>query len=249
MTDRKIVIPGESIISGEDYLPGEGTEKRDKDIVALRFGLAEEMNKLIKVIPLSGVYQPRRGNVIIGKVEMLTSSGWLLDIGGADNAFLSISEVPRYVNKNGLDEVMKIGDMAVVKIWNINGRGIDLSIKSRGLGKINEGIIFKINPNKVPRVIGKEGSMIKMIKDNTNCNITVGQNGYIWINGDKIDDELFAKKAVEFVAEKSFISGLTEETEKWFEAQGVKVKKADIQEEVNREVEAMEDERDMEDRE
>jgi len=111
---------------------------------------------------------------------------------------------------------MDIGDMTVVKIWGINKRGIDLSLKSRGLGKIEEGIIIEVNPNKVPRIIGKEGSMIKLIKDDTGCNITVGQNGLIWIKGDKVENELFAKKAINFVTERSFISGLTEELTKWF---------------------------------
>lgn len=222
---RQVVIPGEVIVSGEDYLPGDGTEKKNGNVVALRFGLAEEMNKLVKVIPLSGAYVPRRGNVVIGKVDMITHNGWVIDIGAAENAFLPLTEVPRFVNKGQLDEVMKIGDMAVVKIWSMNGRGIDLSIKSRGLGKIDEGIIFKVNPNKVPRIIGKEGSMVKLIRDNTGCNITVGQNGYVLLEGSKIEDELFAKRAIEFVVENSFIEGLTDEVEKWFSENGGKVSK------------------------
>jgi len=31
--ERKIVIPGEVIAEGEDYLPGEGTEKNGNNIV------------------------------------------------------------------------------------------------------------------------------------------------------------------------------------------------------------------------
>lgn len=217
---RNIVVPGETIVEGDNYLPGEGTEKQGKKIVAMRYGLADESNKLVKVIPLSGVYHPRRGNIVIGKVNMLTFNGWVIDIGTAENAFLPLTETPRFVAKDRLDEVMKIGDIAVVQIMGINGRGIDLTIKSRGLGRIDEGLIFKINPNKVPRVIGKEGSMIKIIKDFTKCNITVGQNGFIWIKGDKIEDELFAKEAIEFVSEKSFLEGLTEKVEKWFEEKG-----------------------------
>ncbi len=214
---RKIIIPGEVIVKGEGYLPGEGTERIGDEIVAMKYGLAEESNKLVKIISLSGVYQPRRGNAVIAKVVRVTFNGWFMDINASDDAFLSLTEVPRYVNKDGLEEVMDIGDMIVAKIWNINKRGIDLSIKSRGLGKIEEGIIVKINSNKVPRVIGKEGSMINLIKDNTNCNITVGQNGLIWIKGDKVEDELYAKKAILFVTEKSFIEGLTDEVKKWFE--------------------------------
>ncbi len=217
MTDRKIVIPGEVIATGNDYLPGEGTEKRGTDIIAIKFGLAEESNRLVKIIPLSGVYQPRRGNVVIGKVENVTFNGWIIDIDSPESAFLSLSEVPRYVNKDGLEEVMDIGEMVIAKIWGINKRGIDLSIKSRGLGRIDGGIIVKINSNKVPRVIGKEGSMINLIKDETGCDITVGQNGLIWIKSDKIEKELYAKKAILFVTEKSFVSGLTDEIKKWFE--------------------------------
>ena len=213
---RKIIIPGEVIVKGDNYLPGEGTEKKGDEIIALQYGLAEESNRLVKVIPLSGVYQPRMGNVVIGKVEMITFNGWVIDIGASENGFLSLTEVPRYVNKGGMEEVMKIGDMAISKIIGINKRGIDVSVKSRNLGKIEEGMILKINSHKVPRVIGKEGSMVKLIKDETDCNITVGQNGLIWIKGDNIEKELLAKKAILFIAEKSFIDGLTEEVKKLF---------------------------------
>ncbi len=217
MTNREVVVPGEVIAKGDDYLPGENTEKVEGKIISLRYGLSEESNRLVKVIPLSGVYLPRRGNVVIGKVENITFNGWILDIGTAENAFLSLMEVPRFVNKDALEEVMEIGDMAVVKIWGINKRGIDLSIKSRGLGKIDEGMIINVNPHKVPRIIGKEGSMIKIIKDETDCDITVGQNGIVWIKGETIDAELLAKKAILFVSDKSFVRGLTEELQKWFE--------------------------------
>lgn len=221
---REIIIPGEVIAKGDDYLPGEGTEKKGDthEIVALRYGLKEESNRLVKVIPLSGIYQPRRGNVIIGKVENITFNGWIINIGTANSAFLSLTEVPRYVNRNALSEIIDINDMIIAKIWGINRKGIDLSIKSRGLGKIEEGMILKINPNKVPRIIGREGSMINLIKNETGCNITIGQNGLIWIKSDKIENELFAKKAILFVSEKSFVSGLTEEVKKWFDREGGK---------------------------
>ncbi|HJX50736.1 MAG TPA: exosome complex RNA-binding protein Rrp4 [Candidatus Nanoarchaeia archaeon] len=217
MTERKIVIPGEVIAKGEEYLPGEWTEKKGGEIVSLRYGLAEEINRLVKVIPLSGVYIPRRGNVVIGKVDNITFNGWVIDLGTAETAFLSLMEVPRFVSKDALEEEMDIGDIAIVKIVGVNKRGIDVSIKLRGLGRVDDGMIITINPNKVPRVIGKEGSMIKMIKDETGCDITVGQNGLIWIIGSSVEKELYAKEAIMFVSEKSFVTGLTDELKKWFE--------------------------------
>ncbi len=214
---RNVVIPGEIIVSGKDYLPGEGTERRGEDLVAIRYGLAEEVNNLVRVIPLSGAYHSRRGNVVIGKVENMTFNGWLIDIGAPENAFLPVAEVPKFVHKNALDEVMDIGDMVVAKIKEVNRKGVDLSVKFKGLGKIDEGLLVRVNPNRVPRIIGKEGSMITLIKDETGCNITVGQNGIIWIKGNTIEEELFAKKAIMFIVEKPFVNGLTEEVKKWFE--------------------------------
>jgi len=217
MSERKVVIPGEVIFSESDYLPGDNTEKREEGIVATIFGVAEESNKLVRVIPISGAYQPRRGNVIIGTVVRMIPNGWFIDIDTPEDAFLSLSEVPRYVNRGELAEVLDLGEAVVAKIANIDKRGIDLTLRVHGLGKIEEGLLVKINPNKVPRVIGKEGSMINLIKDETKCQITVGQNGIIWISGPTTEDELHAKKAVEFITENFFMEGLTEEVKKWFE--------------------------------
>ena len=217
MTERKPIIPGEVIVKGDRYLPGEGTEKMGENIIALRYGLAEEIKGLVKVIPLSGVYLPRRGNVVIGKVENISLNGWFVKIGTPENAFLPLSEVPGFVNKNELEEVMEIGSTIIAKIKEVNKRGIDLTIKGRDLGRVEEGIVIKINPHKVPRIIGKEGSMINLIKAETGYNITVGQNGLIGISSDKIENELIAKKAIWFIVEKSHIEGLTNEIKKWFE--------------------------------
>ena len=211
--EREVVVPGETIISGSDYLPGEGTRRDGDEIVAERFGLVEHSGKLIKVIPLSGVFIPRRGNVIIGQITDISFNGWMADINAPQSSFLPLSEVPRYIDKNNITEFLDIGEFFSAKIIGIKQKGIDLTLDYKGLGKLEGGMIIFINPNKVPRVIGRAGSMIKLIKDETNSRITVGQNGLVWIKGDKIEEELLAKKAVMFVAENSFVSGLTDKVQ------------------------------------
>lgn len=217
--EREIVTPGEIIVSGDNYLPGEGTEKQEDKIIAQRLGIVEESENLIKIIPISGVYIPRRGNVIIGKITDITFNGWLMEIDAPVSSFLSVMECPRYLNKNDLAEFMDIGDLVVAKILGVKRKGVDLTIKGRGFGKLEDGLIIKINSSKVPRVIGKEGSMVNLIKEETGCNITVGQNGYIWIKGDSIDKELFAKKAIEMVSDQALMNGLTEKIKEWFDKQ------------------------------
>ncbi len=213
---RFVVVPGETIIEGEDYLPGEGTRREGSKIVSSKFGLAEIAGRVIKLIPIFGAFVARRNNVVIGRVTDITYSGWLVDIDSATSGFLPIDESPRFVNRNEMDQYLSIGDVIAAKIWSVKTKGIDLTLKGKGLGKLEGGFIFKVIPSRVPRVIGREGSMVNLIKDKTRCNITVGQNGWIWIQGESIDAEIKARKAIELVSEKVHVSGLTDKIEAWF---------------------------------
>ncbi len=213
---RFVVVPGETIIEGEDYLPGEGTRREGKKIVSSKFGLAEIAGRVIKLIPIFGAFIARRNNVVIGRVTDITYSGWLIDIDSASSGFLPIEESPRFVNRNEMDQYLSIGDVVAAKIWSVKAKGIDLTLKGKGLGKLEGGFIFRIIPSRVPRVIGREGSMVNLIKDKTGCNITVGQNGWVWISGESIDAEIKARKAVELVSDKVHVDGLTDKVEAWF---------------------------------
>lgn len=212
---RQIVIPGETIVSGNEFLPGDCVYRDGTDVVAGRYGIANIFEKHVRVVPISGAYYPRRGNTIIGTVMDITFNGWLIDFGGAQNAFLSVSEVPRYINKNEMQEFLDFGESVIVKVWDVKSRGVDVSMKMRGFGKIAGGMIISVGPNKVPRIIGKEGSMIKLIKGATGCDVTVGQNGKVWISGKDSDSEVATKKIIEFIADNVTIAGLTEKVEKF----------------------------------
>jgi exosome complex component RRP4 len=219
---RTIVIPGEVVAEGNDFLPGEGTRREGKEILAQRFGLLEKNNKLVKIIPLSGAYVSRPGNVVIGRIIDVTFNGWLIDILSTHEAFLSIMECYGYVNKRDLTELYDFNDLVVAKIKSVKSRSIDLSMKERGFKKLEGGMVLKINSTRVPRVIGKAGSMVGMIKDETGCNIIVGQNGLVWIKGEKVESELLAKKAIEMIVEKPFQEGLTEKVKDFLSKSKVK---------------------------
>jgi exosome complex component RRP4 len=214
---REIVVPGEIISSDENDLPGDWTIKEGNNIVAIRLGLVDKSDRLIKLIPLTGVYIPRRGNVVIGEVKDMTMNGWMVEIGGPYGAFLPLRECQGFIEESEMENVYGVGDLIVTQILDVKRTSVDLTMKSRdkGLGKIREGLVIRVNPHRVPRVIGKEGSMIKMIKDASQTIITVGQNGLIWIQGQTIDREVFAKKAIEFVIENTTSEGLTEKVEAW----------------------------------
>lgn len=225
---RQIVIPGETVVSGSKYLPGDGAYRDGEDIVAKRYGVADISDKHIRVIPISGAYYPRRGNTIIGTIVDVLFNGWLINFGGAQNAFLSVSEVPRYINRNELREYLDFGESIVVKVWDVKSRGVDVSMKMRGFGKIEGGMIINVSANKVPRIIGREGSMVRMLKDSTGCDITVGQNGKVWIAGPNTEAELQTKEIIEFIVENTTTSGLTDKVEKFIKDKGLKVSHVEI---------------------
>jgi len=232
---RQIVVPGETIVSGKEFLPGDGAYRDGDDIVASRYGIANIFEKHVRVVPVSGAYYPRRGNTIIGTIVDITFNGWLIDFGGAQNAFLPVAEVPRYVNKNEMAEFLDFGESVIVKVWDVKSRGVDASMKMRGFGKIDGGMIIAIGPNKVPRVIGREGSMVKLIKGATGCDVTVGQNGKVWIHGKDTDSEVATRKIVEFIADNATIVGLTEKVEKFIKELGLKVDVEIVKEDTDKE--------------
>jgi exosome complex component RRP4 len=79
-----------------------------------------------------------------------------------------------------------------------------------------------ISYSKVPRVIGKGGSMIQMIKTMTNTRIFVGQNGRIWLDGD-IESILFAIRAIKMIEDNSQAAHLTEKVREYLESVTKKV--------------------------
>lgn len=210
---RDVVVPGEVIARGMDFLPSHGTYRLGEEIRANMLGLVNCDGKVIKLIPLSGRYTPRKGDTIIGKVIDILMSGWRIDINTAISAVLPLQEASRdYIQKGAdLSQYFDIDEYVVCSITNVTSQGlVDVSMKGQGLRKITQGRITKVTPYKVPRIIGKQGSMISMIKNATNSRITVGQNGLVWVFAENPEDEIKAVEAIQMVEENSHQEGLTD---------------------------------------
>lgn len=210
--NKDIVVPGEELASGMDYLPSSGAYREGEFILSSQLGIVAMDGRLIKVIPLSGRYLPKIGDTVIGNVVGINFGGWTIDIGCAYSANLSIRDIPEYVERGAeLEKFYNFGDVIVAKITNVTrSKAIDLSTKGPGLKKIIGGKILSITPSKVPRVIGKSGSMVSMIKEKTNCHVLVGQNGVVWIKGENTTDEAFVTQAILKIEKESHIEGLTD---------------------------------------
>ena len=210
---RQLVTPGDLLAEG-DYVAGENTYKEDGRVYATRIGLVDYEDKKVSVVALRAFYIPRVGDTVIGTVVEVGFSGWTVDINSPYLALLKASDVlsrPFKPQKNDLTEVLDVGDLVVAKIVSYDRtHNPQLSVNEPGLGKITRGQIVRVTPTKIPRVIGKKGSMISMIKQETECHIILGHNGVILITGKSIEDEELAMMAIHKIEEESHTTGLTD---------------------------------------
>jgi exosome complex component RRP4 len=209
---KQLVTPGELLAEG-DYLPGENTYVENNKIYASRIGLADNDNKKVNVVALRAFYVPKVGDIVIGTVVEVGFNGWTVDIKSPYTALLRASDVlsrPFKPQTDELSQVLNAGDLIVAKIASYDrAHDPQLTVGEPGLGKITRGQILRVTPTKIPRVIGRKGSMISMIKQETGCQIILGLNGVVLVTGKNLEDEELAITAIKKIEEESHTSGLT----------------------------------------
>lgn len=210
---RQVVAPGDLIAEG-DYIAGDNTYKEKENIYASRVGIVEYETKRVDVVALKSFYIPRMEDIVIGTITEVGFNGWMVDINSPYPALLRASDVlsrPFKPQKDDLPQVLDAGDLVVAKIASYDRtHDPQLTVAEPGLGKITRGQILKVTPTKVPRIIGRKGSMISTIKQETGCNIILGVNGVVLITGKNLEDEQLAMKAILKIEAESHTTGLTD---------------------------------------
>ena len=211
---RKYVIPGDVITTGP-FRPEQNVMLDGEKIIATAVGISEIYDDSVKVIPLTGKYIPKIDDLVIAKVNSHTSLSWELDINSCYVGFLPAQDVfgrDFSAHADELTSKSKTGDLVAARIANFDRtRDPLVTISDRDLGKIDSGVLIAISPSKVPRLIGKRGSMIQMIEQATDAAVTIGQNGWVVVSCDSPEGLLKAKTAIEMVNEKAHVANLTDQ--------------------------------------
>ena len=179
-------------------------------VYASVLGLLRRRPPVVEVTPLSGRFIPRPGDVVIGTVTDVQGTFWLLDIGAPRWAPLHMTGTPWKIDYGETEQYLRVGDAVVVRVEAIENTGrIGVTMVGEGLGKLEGGTIVTISPAKVPRVIGRGGSMIETIQRSTHCHVVVGQNGRVYVEGPP-EETLRVRETLRLIDEEGHRSGLTE---------------------------------------
>jgi len=210
---RQLVTPGDLLAEGK-YRAGDNTYKDDDKIYAARVGIVSLEDQTVHVVALKAFYIPYVGDTVIGRIVEVGISAWMVDINAPYLAVLRASDAldrPFNPRKDELPAIFDVNDLIIAKLVAYD-RTQDplLTVREPGLGKISRGQIVEVTPTKIPRVIGRKGSMISMIKQETGCQITIGQNGLVLISGKTPEDERLAVMAIRKIEQESHTSGLTD---------------------------------------
>lgn len=215
MVAREIVLPGEFLAEQRGRKLGNGVYLEGEKVLAKVLGIPKVNEYEISVIPLTGVYLPNVGDRVIGIVSEVEISGWLIDINSPYVAFLPLGEaVDEFVDTTRVDisKYFDVNDVIFCRISKVTkDKTIQVSMRDMLSRKLYGGTIIKVIPTKIPRIIGKGGSMIQLIKSKTKCDVYTGQNGVIWIKG---ENKAKVIEAILTIEKESHVFGLTEKIER-----------------------------------
>jgi exosome complex component RRP4 len=195
---RRIVLPGEKIANRE--LRIENTFIEGGATYAAVVGLLDDDGTYI---PLELRYKPAVKDVIVGIVTEVKPIGYNVDINIPYRGFISSQAIRTPLN---------IGDIVVAKINFVDELGNVELVEAR---KLPQGKIVDFPPAKVPRLIGKKGSMLNILKEASGGGIVIGNNGYVWLSEDCNIPLLL--KAMKIIMQKAHLSGLTDEVSQLLE--------------------------------
>jgi len=208
--ERQLVISGDVVGDAKQQKATTGVAVVGDKIVATQSGLLAAYQDKLSVIPINGAYEPKAGDTVVGVVSEANPGNWIIDIRAPWLAPMHVSEAPWRVDFGETMAYLRPGDAILCKVLFVDGqKKVQVTLKDRNLTKLEGGEIMEVPPVKVARIIGKNGSMLNLLKEYVECWLFVGQNGRVWLNGEPTE-VLLAKQAIQLIADEAHLPGLTD---------------------------------------
>ena len=195
MNQSQSVLPGDVIATG-DYRPDQNVILDGDKLISTAIGFSETKDDSVSVIPITGFYTPSADDLVIGKIISHNALSWEVDINSYYPGILLASDIfgkDYSPSRDDLSLKLNIGDIVLARIANMGSRDPLITIAGENLGPIDSGELVKISSAITPQLTD---SIIQIIEEHTNANITVGQNGLVVL---KCDNSTGLTKAIKSI--------------------------------------------------
>ncbi|MFA5745924.1 MAG: KH domain-containing protein [archaeon] len=196
---KRIVVPGELITDKKKKL-GENIFIKDDKIYSSVLGILNETDDFVSIVPLNGPYIPQENDPVVCVVRNITANGYIIDVNSHSDCFFPKSQITRE---------LKIGQTLFARVKGVDG--VEIS-ELDNINILPEGQVISISSVKVPRIIGKNDSMVNLLKKYTQANILVGRNGWIWYVS---KNSYLLEKTIKLISKNSQKSNLTNTIEEY----------------------------------
>lgn len=229
---NQMVIPGEILARGRGEVQVGGGVYRRKindiiEVCASMVGLVQIRRNRVEIVPQRGGYIPLEGDIVIGKIVRVGITSWNVDIRGPYVGTLRVGDVvDRDFDplRESLGRILQIRDVIKAEIMFFDRtRDPMLTMLGRGLRKITSGKLIEVGPVKVPRIIGKKGSMIQLLKNMTGGQLLVGQNGRVIIAARNARIENLLEQAIRKIEAEAHTTGLTDRVHEFLKTEMSKI--------------------------
>ncbi|MDE1827548.1 MAG: hypothetical protein KGH65_00075 [Candidatus Micrarchaeota archaeon] len=187
----RIVVPGELL--AEKPLRIENAIIEDDKTYSSVLGVYHEDKT--SLIPLEGLWYPRRDDIVIGIVEDARLNSYSVDLNSPYKGII----IAKFVETR-----LQRGDVVECEVKEIDETKTVVLMRPKVL---EGGKVMDIKPSKIPRVIGKANTMIQQIQDGTKSTVMVGMNGRVWARGGNV---ALATEIILMIGEEAHTKGLTE---------------------------------------
>ncbi|MFH1199668.1 MAG: hypothetical protein V1708_01225 [Candidatus Micrarchaeota archaeon] len=184
-----IVVPGELAYDAPHRFDGSFIDngKTYVSVVSVRYG--------DKIVALKGKYKPLVGDYVVGIVEEVKFAGYEINLNSPYQGMISSKETR---------EQFAVGDVVSSVVRSVDEVNEALLVEPR---KLYGGRLLEIESVKIPRVIGRNSSMVSLLEQFTKSKIFVGKNGRVYLKDGNL---ALAVLAILKISKEAHLPGLTD---------------------------------------
>lgn len=198
---KDIVVPGELAYDQPRRFEGSFVDdgKTFASVVSVRYG--------DKIVALKGKYKPLVGDYVVGIVSEQKFAGYEVDLNSPYVGLISSRETR---------EQFEVGEVVSSVVRSVDEVNEALLVEPR---KLYGGRLIEIESVKIPRVIGRNSSMVSMLEQYTRSKIFVGKNGRIYLKDGNVP---LAIMAILKISREAHLQGLTDRMKAFLEQEAAK---------------------------